>query len=245
MSDSKTLLLDGDIIAYQCAAAAEHPTNWGDGLWTLHSYEHEVEAAIDDYVYKLQEAAGIDRVATAISHTKNFRKRVAPYYKGNRKDIRKPMLLLHAKAYLSQRYTGIILNDLEADDVLGLYATSMPDEYVIWSLDKDLRSIPGFHLIDGNIEEITKDQADLAFYTQVLTGDMVDNYAGCPKVGPKTAEKILAGLTDREVIWAAIVNAYTKAGLNEDVAIENAQLARILRDGEYDVETGEVFLWQP
>jgi DNA polymerase-1 len=238
---SKTLLLDGDIIAYQCAAACEKPINWGDGLWTLYSFENEVIMAIEEFIFKLKEQSGLEKVQVAISDTKNFRKGVAPYYKENRKDIRKPMLLGFAKDYLINTYQGIVIPTLEADDVLGIYTSAHPDKYVCWSLDKDLRSIPGFHLIEGEIVEITEEEADLAFFTQTLTGDMVDNYPGCPKVGPKTAEKIL---NNQEDLWAAVVFAYQKAGLSEAVALENAQLARILRHTDYNFETNEVILWQ-
>lgn len=242
MKNDKTLLLDGDIIAYQCAAACEQPINWGDGLWTLHAFEDQVKLQIDQYVTKLMDESGLTNVKAAISDTKNFRKEVAPYYKENRKDIRKPMLLGFAKDYLMEKYSGIVMPRLEADDVLGIYTSGYPSKFVCWSLDKDLRSIPGFHLIDGNIEEITEEEADLAFFTQALTGDMVDNYPGCPKVGPKTAEKILK---DQDNKWAAIVAAYYKAGLNEAAALEQAQLARILRKTDYNFDTKEVILWNP
>jgi len=237
----RALLLDGDIIAYQCATVCEKPINWGDGLWTLHSFEDDVCKAVDEYVGRLQEQAGLDLVLTAISDTKNFRKDVAPYYKENRKDIRKPMLLGFAKEYLMEKYTGIVLPTLEADDVLGIYISKHPDSYVCWSLDKDLRSVPGYHLIDGVIKEITEEEADLAFYTQVLTGDMVDNYPGCPRVGPKTAEKILKDADDK---WEAVVNAFTKAGLNADQALEQARLARILRHTDYNWDERQVILWR-
>ena len=73
---------------------------------------------------------------------------------------------------------------------------------------------------------------------------MVDGYSGCPRVGVKTAEKIL----DEPPYWNKVVAAYNKAGLSEEVALENARLARILRKGEYlegyDKE-GDVNLWTP
>jgi len=74
---------------------------------------------------------------------------------------------------------------------------------------------------------------------QTLMGDSTDNYKGCPKVGLKTAEKILA----ENSTWETVVAAFEKAGLSEEDALENARLARILRDGEYNNETGEVKLW--
>lgn len=236
----RCLILDGDIIAYQSAVTCERPVNWGDGLWTLHSYECEVRSAVDAYVQRLKTQAGLDLVLVAISDTKNFRKEVAPYYKENRKDVRKPMLLKYAKEYLIEKYTGVILPTLEADDTLGIYTSKYPESYVCWSLDKDLRTIPGFHLIDGEIVEITEEEADLAFYTQVLTGDLVDNYPGCPRIGPKTAEKILKDVDDK---WEAVVAAFVKAGLNEAQALEQARLARILRHTDYNWDAREVLLW--
>lgn len=242
MKNDKTLLVDGDIIAYQCAAACEQPINWGDGLWTLHAFEDQVKLQIDQYIMKLKDESGLTNVKAAISSTKNFRKEVAPYYKENRKDIRKPMLLGFAKEYLMEKYKGIVMSRLEADDVLGIYTSGFPNKFVCWSTDKDLRSIPGYHLIDGNIVQISEEEADYAFYTQTLTGDMVDNYPGCPKIGPKTAEKILK---DIDTMWDDVVAAYEKAGLSQAMALEQAQLARILRYSDYNFETREVILWNP
>ena len=44
------LLIDGDIIAYKAAASAETPVNWGDGLWTLHSFEQDVAVRLDEQI---------------------------------------------------------------------------------------------------------------------------------------------------------------------------------------------------
>lgn len=45
--------------------------------------------------------------------------------------------------------------------------------------------------------------------------------------------------------WVAIVQTYLDNGLTEADALRNAQLAYILRDGDYDAETGTVTAWQP
>ena len=241
MTNTKTLVLDADIIAYQCASAAETPIRWDEDCWTLHAFESDVEQRINNFIDNLQEQTGIKQVAAAISDTKNFRKEVAPYYKENRKDIRRPMLLRYAKDYLASEFDGRTLPNLEADDVLGMYASAGP-EYVIWSTDKDLLTVPGLMVIDGVVKENSVEEADYNFFKQTLMGDMVDNYPGCPKVGPKTAEKILLGQED---MWGAVVEAYQRAGLNTAVALENAHLARILRTGEYDYDTNQPILWQP
>lgn len=233
------LLIDGDIIAYKAAASAEVATNWGNGQWTLHSFEPDVEVRVEDQIHKLLEAPVQDCVI-AFTDKKNFRKDVAPYYKANRKDTRKPMLLDYAKKYMSLQYNTIMYRNLEADDVLGILGTKNRDT-IIWSEDKDLLTIPAKHWINGEVVEITEAEANYQFLYQTLIGDSTDNYKGCPSIGPKTANKILSsGCT-----WEAVVEAFKSKGLSEEVALENARLARILRDGEYNTETGEVYLWQP
>ena len=234
------LLIDGDIIAYTAASACETPIDWGDGLWTLHAFEQELEGYLAESVSKLIQASSCTEVVTAISDVANYRKSIDPTYKANRKNIRKPMLLQHAKDFLFETYNGVIWKNLEADDVLGILGSSDADS-VIWSTDKDLKTIPANHLIDGEIVEISEAEADYWFYYQTLVGDITDNYPGCPKVGPKTAEKIL----DKESSWNAVATAYLNAGLLEQEAIKQAQLARILRAGEYDQTTSEVSLWMP
>jgi len=235
-----TLVIDGDIIAYQVAASAEVPINWGDGLWTLHAHEDEVMVKVDDAISNLIEKSKADKVEVALSDKHNFRKDVADYYKANRKNVRRPMLLQFAKDYMADEYNGVIWKNLEADDVLGIKVTSS-DEYIIWSADKDLKTCYGRHLTDDGEIYVEEKEADYWFYTQVLTGDSTDNYPGCPKVGVKTAEKLLT----EDPTWNKVVATFARQNLSEEVALEQAHLARILRNGEYNLKTGEVSLWKP
>lgn len=234
------LLIDADIIAFKACASAETPVNWGDGHWTLHCYEDDVAIRIDDQISKLEEEAPVQDVVLALSDVnENFRKKVAPYYKANRKDVRKPMLLPWARQYMLDKYNTVIYKGLEADDVLGILGSNTATDTIIWSEDKDLLTIPTKHWIDGEVYEQDQDGADYNFYYQTLVGDSTDNYKGCPKVGAVTANKLLGV----DSSWDTVVTAFSKQGLSEDVAIEQARLARILRDGEYDTDTGEVKLW--
>jgi hypothetical protein len=146
---------------------------------------------------------------------------------------------------------------LEADDLLGILATR--DAYsdaIIVTLDKDLRTIPGRHF---NPLKETKPvlrsvfAADAQWMMQTLTGDTSDGYTGIPRVGPKKAEAILGGdvkgvALRRETaagIWPRVVAAYVKAGLTERDALQQARVARILRNEDYDRVTKEVLLWHP
>lgn len=234
------LLIDGDIIAFKACASAETPVNWGDGLWTLHCFEQDVALRLDEQIDKLVNEAPVQDCIVALSDKENYRKELAPYYKANRKTTRKPMLLQWAREYMQSKYNTIIYRRLEADDVLGILGTANTDT-IIWSEDKDLLTIPAKHWLNGEVVEISEANADYNFYHQTLTGDSTDNYKGCPKIGGVTANKLL----DVDCSWDTVVNTFAKQGLGEAVAIEQARLARILRNGEYDTDTGEVKLWTP
>lgn len=235
------LLIDADIIAFKACASAETPVNWGNGLWTLHCWEDEVAVRLDDQISKLVDEAPVQDCVLALSDKTNFRKDVASYYKANRSDVRKPMLLPWARQYLIDNYNTIIYKGLEADDALGILGSNPASDTIIWSEDKDLLTVPAAHWIDGEVYEQDEAGADYNFYYQTLVGDSTDNYKGCPKVGSVTAHKLLGA----NCSWDTVVTAFAKQGLSEAVAIEQARLARILRDGEYDTDTGKVTLWTP
>ncbi len=57
--------------------------------------------------------------------------------------------------------------------------------------------------------------------------------------------KILGEAKTLEQMWEKVVAAYEKKKYNFADAVLNAQLARILRDGDFDFDTGEVSLWTP
>jgi DNA polymerase-1 len=239
MKMSRTLLVDGDIVAYKAAVVAETPIDWGDGFWSLHAFEKDVISHMSVFMADIKEQSGCTDFITCISGDNLYRKDVAPYYKANRKGTRKPMLLNFAKKYLADNYNGRVEDKLEADDLLGILG-SADKNTVIWSIDKDLLTVPAYHLIEGKIVEVDQEEADYNFLYQTLVGDSVDNYKGCPSVGAKTADKLLL---DKGATWQTVVEAFESKGLGEEVAIENARLARILRDGEYNFKTKEVKLW--
>ena len=221
----RILLIDGDIVAYQHASQVETPVHWGDDIWTLHADAKECKQRIKDWLGWLMEETEADEM----------------------KDKRKPIILKAIREWLMEEYGAIIRPRLEADDAIGIALTSGEhgDDCIAVSIDKDFDTIPGKHFNwnrKEGIREVTEKEADHNFFTQALTGDSTDNYPGCPGVGPKKAEKILDGVED---YWQAILKAYEKAGLGEDVALTQARLARILRDGEYNNKTNKIRLWRP
>jgi len=250
MKRERVAVIDADIILYKACRVAEEEVNWGDDQWVLWSDLNKVKTIIDDQVGLIVEEMKAGRSILCFSDTKNYRKEINPEYKANRRGGRKPLCFTGALQYCKDTYENRQFSNLEADDVIGIIATTdnLLNEYVIVSEDKDLLTIPGLHwnLKTKEIFSLSEKEADFNFYNQTLTGDTVDNYKGCPNVGKVTAEKLLrSALTKGENLWETVVTRFEKAGLKEEDAILNARMARILRKCEYNRTTEEVKLWSP
>jgi DNA polymerase-1 len=182
-------------------------------------------------------------VVVTLSGSNNFRKTVEPTYKWGRKKTRKPVGYKALTEWVKETYNTIQVDCLEADDVMGILGSVPQTKAIVVSDDKDMKSVPS-KLYRPTTEErltISEADADRYFYTQTLTGDVTDGYAGCPKIGPKTAEKVLGS----HPTWNAVVAAYQKENLTADYALTQARLARILRHQDWDEEGQAVKLWEP
>jgi DNA polymerase-1 len=221
---------------------------------TLHTHWGHASSAIerlDDELRQLAATLRAGRVSIFLSDPNpeaSFRQKVCPEYKAHRKMALRPMLWAPLRKHLEEEWGARWFPSLEGDDAVAIAATApqhpdLPEERIIVSGDKDFFTVPGLfynttHPTDG-VQTITPEAADRYHLFQTLVGDRVDNYPGCPGIGPVKAEAILDGG------WPAIVAAFEKKGLTEADALRNARLARILRWGEYDETTGEVTLWSP
>lgn len=241
-------LIDGDILAYQAAVISEKETDWGSGLWTLHAWEEDGMAAFQTTLNGILNKLETESFIIAFSDpASNWRKDVLPTYKGNRSGNRKPMLLKFLREWANDRFVCKSIPTLEGDDILGLMATSARGgSYVICTIDKDLKTIPGKHYNfgTGEVFEIDQDTADYWHMIQTLTGDVTDGYSGCPGIGIKTAEKLLLDVSSHDR-WDVVIKAYAKAGLGEEEALTQARVARILRASDFDEKNLKVKLWTP
>jgi len=245
-------LIDGDIIAYKHASAAEVPVEWEDDLWTLHADANEARVAIDAEIASIKETLHAEVVVVAVSDKGNFRKSLYPEYKANRAKTRKPLVLSAMRQHLLDAYDAYTKPGLEADDILGILATHpsivRADRRVIVSIDKDFEGVP-CHLWNPNTDTFVRTISDHAanrwHLIQTLTGDATDNYPGCPGIGPvKAAVLVDKALADSDP-WSVIVDAFIKAGLTSADALLQARLARILRAPEYNFKTKLPLLWEP
>lgn len=240
-------LIDTEYYLYRCAAGAEQEINWAGDDWTYVCRHSDAKLAFEEIMREFLEALIGFQPVLVFAGGSSFRRSLWPAYKANRKKLRKPAGYSALTEWVMTVSAGrgwdiARLPEVEGDDALGvLYG----DGDVIVSEDKDMLTLPGNHLRAGELMTISRREADLAFYCQALTGDSSDNYPGCPKYGPVTANKLLAGSEDEREMWLRVLGAYEKAGFNERYAITQARCARILRTGEYDHEKGIPILWCP
>lgn len=192
-----------------------------------------IEKVLTHYKYE-----GEYKVILAFTDKNNFRKKILPSYKANRAGKRKPLGYFKVRDWLMENYYCKIIENLEADDVIGLIATS--SNAIIVSGDKDFKSVPGkfYDFCRDEFYEISEEEANYNHLYQNLVGDTADNYKGCPGVGPVSAKKIL----DANPTWEAVVEQFKKKGLTEEDALVQARVAFILRDGYY-IE-GKINLWR-
>ena len=238
------LLIDGDILAYTIASNSEQAINWGDDLWTLHTDFNECKSKIEDYIKNVTNTFSAKKVYIFLSDTHNFRKQIYPAYKLNRTNKRKPVCLPQIKRYLFETHEAISEPRLEADDLMGIFATdpNIKGNKIIVSIDKDLKTIPGNISVDlETVEKITKKKAKYNHALQTLCGDSVDNFPGAPGIGPVKAAAIL----NTKEIWPAVENAFIKAKLTKEDALLQARLAYILQHGDYNFKSKKIKMWKP
>lgn len=146
-------------------------------------------------------------------------------YKGNRKGAEKPVHYNLFRSYLELSWGATVNHGIEADDMLAMRQTDLGEESVIVTLDKDLDQVEGWHynFAKKRLYHIDKQEGLFLFYKQFLTGDAVDNIQGVKGIGPKKADKLLAGKSEKEM-WEIVVEH-----LGEERAIENGHLLYMLR----------------
>tara|TARA_B110000093_G_scaffold182961_1_gene231323 strand:+ start:2919 stop:3650 length:732 start_codon:yes stop_codon:yes gene_type:complete len=241
----RTLLIDADITVYKCATKNEIPTRFFNDMWVLWADEDKTKRDFDDQINSIIEETGADDYLLCLTSPNNFRKDILPSYKGNRKDTRKPMMLSVLRDHAIANHPYEMRDGLEGDDIMGIYAThpDLEGEHVIYSADKDMKTIPALLWDDYDKAVVvnTLEQADRFWLTQALTGDPTDGYKGAQKIGAVGARKIL----DDDCSWEAVLSAFIKAGHTKDEALQQAQVARILRYENYDLVTNTLGVWKP
>jgi DNA polymerase-1 len=241
------LLIDAELYLFRAAAAAEYEAEWAPDEWTYLCRHGDAKAGFQGIVSELREFAPDHQPVMVFGGTASFRYGIFPGYKSNRKKHRKPAGYRALADWVRDAGPGMgwesaSLPEVEGDDALALLA-DFGD--VIASDDKDMQTVPGLLLRNGELLEITPEMADRNWMMQTLTGDTADGYPGCPGVGPVKAQKTLEVCDNLRAMWGAVLAYYKRADKSEAFALQMARCARILRPGEYDHAAGVPLLWVP
>lgn len=212
------LLIDGDIISYRTAFSKE-----------AESLE-EYKSVADGYIKNIIKNADpfIKDYTVFLSGSGNFRKQVAvtKEYKGNR-TAEKPEHLEAIRTHLLTSHPSDLSDNEEADDRIAIEATRVGIAAIICSIDKDFDQVPGWHynFVKFSRYLVTKKEALLNFYCQILTGDRIDNVQGIRGIGPKKACKHLQEFTTELEMFNKCVELFE----SRDRVIENATLLWLRR----------------
>jgi DNA polymerase-1 len=213
-------LIDADILAYSIPFSLQRDGELIPGAM------QDFPVKINRFVQEIQEATEADELVFCLTGAGNFREQLATIqpYKGGRKP--RPLLYQHVRNYLSREYEYVWISDgHEADDEMAIQSTSnqwaSQDEKIICSIDKDLDTVPGWHyrwpimrlgktVSPGGVYYLTEQEAALNFWTQMLTGDTIDNILGIPGVGPKKAAQLLEDCRSEEAMAEVVCKHYSR-----------------------------------
>ena len=235
--ETKHMFVDTDSIFFKIAYKAKSQAQLRR---SYNAFCRNMELEIKNKITNLFNDNEQLNILYAVKGKGNFRKDISPDYKSNRREldkkIRDSLNYLHKYAVSK----GAIQADgMEADDLVSIWAYEAIDnneEYVICGIDKDLLQIPGQHYNYGKDtwQLVNEEEALHNFYIQCLTGDNIDNIPGLKGIGPKKAEKILAGVPlSRQ--WNKIKATWKEHGRSEkELKLSHRLLAMLKSWSEYE-----------
>jgi len=197
----------GDVIVYRIGFATQSKDEDGEVVAEPLPYAlHSTKVFINNMIKKTEA----DSYRLFLTGKDNFRMKVDPEYKANRKGTAKPVHYDEIRKYMANHLKAEVIDGMEADDALALNQT---EDTVIASIDKDLLMVAGRHynFVKDEYKTVTPEEGIRWFYTQLLMGDKVDNIIGIRGIGIKKAEKILDASDD----WDATVEDYYKEEFEE------------------------------
>lgn len=212
-------LIDGDSVAYRCAAASENDEEWVAISRCAESIELTLKR-LDVTSFK---------VWLSDSPDKNFRYKLYPAYKANRPPER-PRHLARLKEFLTQEWNASVAEGQEADDALGIQQCHSENS-IICANDKDMLMIPGMHynFVKGTLLEQSYIGGMRHFYKQCLSGDRVDNIIKPDHLkgfGEKKIKALLDSCEDEVEMFEAVQNKYN----NDEALLLNGRLLWVRRN---------------
>lgn len=213
-------LIDGDLISYPVASTCEGYPDAEIAYARAHKTISDILEATQSKEYKV-----------FLTGSDNFRKKINPEYKANRKTKPLPQYLNALREYLVLEWGAEVTDGIEADDALGIhnsYHLKKKENVIVCSFDKDLDQLEGDHYNwnKGTIYNISELEGIRHFYKQMLIGDRSDNIVGVNRIGPKRAEDLLNHINREDEMIDIVYPLYD----NKDRFEMNADCLWILRN---------------
>ena len=196
---------------------------------------------------------------------------VSKVYKGKREGQPKPFHYNNLKKFVETMYTTQEKDNLEADDLMSIWQTeweanrplNSEDQCCIVTVDKDLRQVNGWHyspegynygsfgpeyVTDENCWiKLSKNRKKIVgtgwkfFFSQLLTGDTVDDIPGLPHTGPVKALSILTPCATMAEAFDAVEWAYRGECWDpEAYLLEQGRLLWMVRE----IRDGKPVMWE-
>jgi len=217
-------LIDGDLIAYRCAASCQSKGE------VVHDFGIACARA-DNLIKNIEDAVGAEgNRQIFLSGGENFRKKIYPDYKANRTDQERPVYLEPLREWLVTEWGAKVTDGIEADDAMGIAQDKLDGRTIICSLDKDMLQVPGYHyqweiqgtgstgkkwIKEASTKFIYEQDGMFNFYWQLVMGDRADNVPGYDgkmrAVVPKflnSAYEDMAGVDTEHDLFQYVLNLY-------------------------------------
>ena len=109
------VLIDGDIVTYRAGFACENE-DLAIALWQTDQLVHRIIAETNATEWQL-----------FLTGSDNFRYKINPEYKANRKDAKRPKWLQQIREHLVMNWGASVTDGIEADDAMGIAQCAVPD----------------------------------------------------------------------------------------------------------------------
>lgn len=191
------LLVDADSLIFaSCYSNDKQGQFYTDIKDAINKFDQQFMKIVND----LEDRFEIEKVITFNGSKGNFRKKITPVYKANRKKQDLPPLLHDMHDYVKKQYNSVYGYGIETDDLVSAYWFTLSkdlgrDNVMIVSIDKDYRQFPAliynYHYNHREVVDITPEEAMFNFYSQMIEGDTADNVNYFKGKGKKFAENYL------------------------------------------------------
>jgi 5'-3' exonuclease len=225
-------LIDGDILAHN-ACPTRYETK-DDTIYHRYNSEGQRIAPVFDkaadrkhmeYCWRsferlldeLLSSLFIKEYMMAVKSPTNFRDDLYWDYKGQRKNKPNQNMFVPAIRELAvMQGLAVEATGREADDLIRIWAEQAMkagDPFVICTIDKDMKCIPGkyYNIKEKELSRITEQFAVRFFYEQLLKGDPVDKIPGVPGIGDVKAKALLEPFNTEEEFQEVVVDSYMRA----------------------------------